>query len=544
MWRTALTYSIAIFCILAGLGIAAYKHYGLSFPIAPNTEINSWYVEMQTTLQSPDRSNNAQNKPAINVEYPANNHNYAVVNLQSMGRGFGKQITKNDSRRRDGGRRVQFTKRNPASTESIYVRFMLYELENNELAKIQPNEVPEKFKINDFSKQKRVYNADESLNALYAEIDNVVDDALNKSTSPSSFLNELWKILNNDNENRLYLTQAMQLKNEYELYVALAQIAGYPTRIANGLQLKNEMIRSTRLRQWVEILEQGEWNKFNIEKGEFIDAKTPLYRWWVGSEPLVNANYFKQFVTSVSVKPNTDSAMSRALWQSKETQPLAYRFAIQTLTLEQQVVLQILLLMPLGGLVVAFVRQVIGVRTFGTFMPVLIALSMRETGIIDGLALFVGLTCIGLMMRGYLNILRLLFVPRLAAVLCMVVALITVIMLIFKDSDFSVGVSVALFPVVIMTMFIERMSNMWEEKGGKGALMAFAGTMVMACIVYVIAVNDYVKHAMITFPELLLVIFGGCLILGRYNGYRLTEYLRFRQLQKSLRQLQEKKAAK
>jgi ribose/xylose/arabinose/galactoside ABC-type transport system permease subunit len=133
-------------------------------------------------------------------------------------------------------------------------------------------------------------------------------------------------------------------------------------------------------------------------------------------------------------------------------------------------------------------------------------------------------------------------VPRLAAVLCMVVALITIIMLIFKDSDFSVGVSVALFPVVIMTMFIERMSNMWEEKGAKGALIAFIGTMVMACIVYLIAVNDYVKHAMITFPELLFVIFGCCLILGRYNGYRLTEYLRFRQLKKSLRQLQEKQA--
>lgn len=538
MWRTALTYSIAIFCILVGISIAAYKHYGLSFPIAPNTDINSWQVQMQTTLQSPDLRNNAEVDPTINVIYPSNNNRYAVVDLQSVARGFGEQIIKNTSKNRD----LQFTKRSPASTESISVRFMLYELEDSEPTEIKAKDVAEIFKSNNFSKEKRLFHADESENALYETIDGVVGDALNRSSSPSSFLSELWKILRSDNENKQYLMQAMQLQNEHELYVILAQVAGYPARIANGLLLKDEMVRSARLRQWVEILAKGQWRKFDVQNGDFIDAKTPLYRWWVGAETLVYANYFKQFVTSISIKPNTDSAISRALWQSEQTQPLAYRFAIQSLPLEQQMVLQILLLMPLGGLIVAFVRQVIGIRTFGTFMPVLIALALRETGLATGLMLFVGLTFIGLMMRGYLNTLRLLFVPRLAAVLCMVVALITIIMLIFKDSDFSVGVSVALFPVVIMTMFIERMSNMWEEKGAKGALIAFIGTMVMACIVYLIAVNDYVKHAMITFPELLFVIFGCCLILGRYNGYRLTEYLRFRQLKKSLRQLQEKQA--
>jgi hypothetical protein len=136
----------------------------------------------------------------------------------------------------------------------------------------------------------------------------------------------------------------------------------------------------------------------------------------------------------------------------------------------------------------------------------------------------------------------------LAAVLCIVVALITLIMLLFQGSAVSVGMSVALFPVVIMTMFIERMSNMWEEKGPKGTLVAFFWTMVVACLVYLLIVNPYVTHAMLTFPELLLVIFGCCLMMGRYNGYRLTEYMRFRQLQKSLRaieekQMQEKQAA-
>ncbi len=51
---------------------------------------------------------------------------------------------------------------------------------------------------------------------------------------------------------------------------------------------------------------------------------------------------------------------------------------------------------------------------------------------------------------------------------------------------------------------------MWDESGPKSALTACAGSMVIALLIYLIAMNGYVKHAMITFPELLLVIFGLC----------------------------------
>ena len=62
----------------------------------------------------------------------------------------------------------------------------------------------------------------------------------------------------------------------------------------------------------------------------------------------------------------------------------------------QQLVLQVLLLLPLGALLVAFCRQVIGIKTFGTFMPVLVALAFRETGITFGLIFFLTLIAVGL----------------------------------------------------------------------------------------------------------------------------------------------------
>ena len=38
----------------------------------------------------------------------------------------------------------------------------------------------------------------------------------------------------------------------------------------------------------------------------------------------------------------------------------------------------------------------------------------------------------------------------------------------------------------------------------------------------------------------LLVVLAITMLIGRYNNYKLTEYMRFRQLQKSLRDLEDK----
>jgi len=53
-------------------------------------------------------------------------------------------------------------------------------------------------------------------------------------------------------------------------------------------------------------------------------------------------------------------------------------------------------------------------------MPVLIALSFRETSLWSGLVLFTGIVMIGIGLRAYFNGLQLLIVPRLAAVLSIV----------------------------------------------------------------------------------------------------------------------------
>jgi hypothetical protein len=105
-----------------------------------------------------------------------------------------------------------------------------------------------------------------------------------------------------------------------------------------------------------------------------------------------------------------------------------------------------------------------------------------------------------------------------------------VLTVLFHRLGFSRGLSLGLFPIVILTMTIERMSLVWEENGAREALQQAAGSLAVGTIAFLIMNIPQLEHLLFVFPEMLLVVLAATLLLGRYSGYRLTELWRFRAL--------------
>jgi hypothetical protein len=166
-------------------------------------------------------------------------------------------------------------------------------------------------------------------------------------------------------------------------------------------------------------------------------------------------------------------------------------------------------------------------------MPVLIALAFRETQLLWGIGLFSLMVGLGLAFRFYLDRLQLLLVPRLASVLIMVVILMVSLSVVTNKLGLERALSVALFPMVILTMTIERMSIVWEERGAGEALKQGMGSLLVATLSYLLMSLASVEHVMFVFPELLLLLLAGTLMLGRYTGYRLVELHRFKTFRES-----------
>jgi len=84
--------------------------------------------------------------------------------------------------------------------------------------------------------------------------------------------------------------------------------------------------------------------------------------------------------------------------------------------------------------------------------------------------------------------------------------------------------------MVIISMVIERMSIVWEERGPMTSIREGLGSLFMASLAFMVMSLDLLAYWVTVYPELNLVILGVIVALGRYTGFRLTELKRFHQL--------------
>jgi hypothetical protein len=82
-------------------------------------------------------------------------------------------------------------------------------------------------------------------------------------------------------------------------------------------------------------------------------------------------------------------------------------------------------------------------------------------------------------------------------------------------------------------MTIERFYVLIEESGGRQAFITVAGSTAVAALTYWILDLEWMQLQFFVFPELLLAVAGLQIMLGRYTGYRLSEYFRFRALKQT-----------
>jgi hypothetical protein len=87
--------------------------------------------------------------------------------------------------------------------------------------------------------------------------------------------------------------------------------------------------------------------------------------------------------------------------------------------------------------------------------------------------------------------------------------------------------------MIILAWTIERMSLIWEEEGKRHALMQVGGSLLVAVVAYLVMEQKQIRYWAFYFPELLLVLLGGIILLGRYTGYRLSEWFRFKHFEEA-----------
>ena len=206
---------------------------------------------------------------------------------------------------------------------------------------------------------------------------------------------------------------------------------------------------------------------------------------------------------------------------------------LSRLPIGMQETLAILLLLPMGAMITAVFRNIVGLRTFGTFTPSLLALTFLYADWRTGLVMLVGVLVMGLAGRSLLDRLKLLMVPRLSIVLTMVVLFTAFAVSTFDYFALTSSARAVILPMVILTMLIERFYITSEEDGFRQAAMRLVLTLLVAACCLLILRWKRLGQLALTFPEGELLVVAGLLLIGRYSGYRFAELVRFRDVTKA-----------
>ena len=312
-------------------------------------------------------------------------------------------------------------------------------------------------------------------------------------------------------------------REKARLFVALARAAGLPARMVGGLVLAG--FESPSEHRWAEVYVGGSWVPFCPSTGGF--AQQPAH--WLtlvrGDHDLFTPSAGVGFTPRFTVV-SEQVASPRALAAST---PLNLWSLFQRLGLPFSL-LRTLLILPVGALVVVLFRNVVGMPTFGTFLPALIAGAASATGALWGVVGLLVVVVLVVAVRSAVQRLHLLHSPTLAILLAAVTSALLLTSLAADRVGLHALSYVAMFPIAVLAITAERLYLALEERGFRDAGRELAGTLVVILACYLVMNSLALQALMLQFPELLLLVLAADIYLGRWVGMRLSEYLRFRQL--------------
>ncbi len=198
-------------------------------------------------------------------------------------------------------------------------------------------------------------------------------------------------------------------------------------------------------------------------------------------------------------------------------------------------VLILILILPVVATLIAFARQVVGVKTFGIFVPTLITLALLALGLKYGISVFLLILIVGTVGRYLLRRLRLLYLPRMAI-------LITAVSLAILGS-WAVGIyfgaaeiiSLSIFPVLVMIILVEQFVSTQIEKGIGTAILITIETLIIAVVGYYLVSWELLRAFILNAPEWIFILIPINILLGFWSGLRLREFFRFREVFKARR---------
>ena len=490
---------------LLGVGLTLYKAVSLGFPLVPGEYRDVWTIESKVNF-TPSKDQPVQ----VDLTLPEPLAGWVLLEEHFASSGFGFTVAEESNRRK-----ARWTRQSLEDSTTLYYKLQAYQPSSQELADMPVT-----------LQDKPLLENDQA-----TAMERLIGKLREQSADTETFVALLVTEFNKESQDldAQFLLGTFEESPEAVMLAVLAH-AGIPAHEIRGIRLEDGRRRQT-LSSLLEFHNGDRWVVIDPESAN-IGMPANFFVWQRGGDALLAVAGGSNSTLQFALVSNSLPAKAVIGMEQRAHEYALLDFSIYALPVEQQGVFKGLMLIPVAALVVVIMRLIVGLKTSGTFMPILIALAFLQTQLLTGLVLFITLVGVGLWIRSFLSHLNLLLVSRISAVIIVVIFMMATTAILSYKFGLDRALTVTFFPTIILSWTIERMSILWEEEGFREVFKQGGGSLVVAVLSYLVMTNHLVEHLTFNFPELTLSLLAVILVLGKYTGYRLSELYRFRDLDK------------
>lgn len=216
-------------------------------------------------------------------------------------------------------------------------------------------------------------------------------------------------------------------------------------------------------------------------------------------------------------------------------------FLIETKDIPQTSILMLLLL-PIVATIISIWRQIVGLKTFGIYAPIMITFTFYQFGVttdnginfIQGLKYGLTLSFVvfasAIFAHEITRKVRLHYLPKMSIVLSIVSIGVFITLALAAQFDRWGFISVDTLALLLMITVAEQFISIYIKKGRKAAIVLTIGTVFISSLIYLFIAWDEVHTFILKYPYVMLLTIPANLFIGKWTGFRIEEYFRFKSI--------------
>lgn len=194
-------------------------------------------------------------------------------------------------------------------------------------------------------------------------------------------------------------------------------------------------------------------------------------------------------------------------------------------------IIVLVLLFPLVASLIGASRHIIGLRGFGIYIPAVLSVAFVSTGIVEGILIFLAIVGTALVTKNLVKRMKISYLPRTALLLWTISLGIFATLLVAPIFNLVTLMSVNIFPILILVLLSENFLDAQGRTKQSEAIALTVETIGLAFICGLILKWELMQRFALTQPELLIIGTAAFnLLIGKFTGLRITEWLRFRSI--------------